>query len=327
MAGPFQSILILLTLTAVLFLGGCAGRDLVLSDEGFEALSRNDFATARSKLQEALAVNPDNPYALLNLGVVYQQTGHPQRARQMYERVIALRPDARAQSSNVSAFSGRPLSEIAEANLRLLDQGETRAILAVPQAVPSPAPAAEQEAPPPASSQDQALKEPVPEPEEALYTVREKGTLLEIAGRPDVYGDPLKWPILFRLNTMKFSSPEDVLKKPIPRGAPLKLLRRDQATIRAGRMGERLWVVNAASVETLEQSVPPAIKLMESGHHVYLVKTQIAGEEWIRVRTGFYQDILEAMKACEAIRPLMEPFAEPCVARIDREEFERHAGY
>jgi nucleoid-associated protein YgaU len=34
--------------------------------------------------------------------------------------------------------------------------------------------------------------------EKTYYTVRESGTLMDIAGRGAVYGDDLKWPTLFR---------------------------------------------------------------------------------------------------------------------------------
>ena len=92
-------------------------------------------------------------------------------------------------------------------------------------------------------------------------------------------------------------------------------------------MGEKLWVVNVASVRTLEKTVPPATALMEKGYRVYLMKTDLAGEEWIRLRVGFYPNILEAMAVCGEIKPLTGSSGEPCVSRIGTEEFEKNAGY
>ena len=47
-------------------------------------------------------------------------------------------------------------------------------------------------------------KEPLIEKKEGYYAVQKGDTLYRIAGREDVYGDPLKWPILYRLNKDKF---------------------------------------------------------------------------------------------------------------------------
>jgi hypothetical protein len=66
---------------------------------------------------------------------------------------------------------------------------------------------------------------------------------------------------------------------------------------------------------------------MKKGYHVYLIKTDLAGEEWIKLRVGFYPNILEAMAVCEEIRPLIGSSGEPCISRIEVEEFEKNAGY
>ncbi|MCX5878996.1 MAG: tetratricopeptide repeat protein, partial [Deltaproteobacteria bacterium] len=56
-------------------LGGCATQDMELSNEGFQEISRKNYGQAEVNLKKALSINPDNPYALLNMGVVYQETG------------------------------------------------------------------------------------------------------------------------------------------------------------------------------------------------------------------------------------------------------------
>jgi hypothetical protein len=55
---------------------------------------------------------------LLNLGVVYQQTGRDVEAREMYNRVIESNATATAGRSNLTREVGRPLSDLAEDNLR-----------------------------------------------------------------------------------------------------------------------------------------------------------------------------------------------------------------
>ena len=73
---------------------GCTPKDMTLSDQGFRAISAGNYAEAEKHLEQALSENPDNPYALLNMGVVYQNTGRPEKATEMYERVIELNPSA-----------------------------------------------------------------------------------------------------------------------------------------------------------------------------------------------------------------------------------------
>jgi hypothetical protein len=317
-----------LTLTAIVALAGCASKDMVLSNQGFEELSKGNNVEAGMKLEEALAINPDNPYALLNMGVVYQRTGRPEKARRMYEKVIALQPQEKADASNIPSFSGRSLAEIAKANLKLLNDGASASPTPAPEPIPAPvAVLPPQEETPTPPQKKESTSESQPESEETVYRVRESETLLEIAGRHDVYGDVLKWPTLYRLNINKFQSAEDILSSPVQKGTQLRMVTSDQASKRAAMMGERLWVVNATSARTPDKTVLPATSLIKKGYHVYLIKTVLAGEEWIRLRVGFYPNILEAMAVCEEIRPLMRNSGEPCVSKIGAEEFEKNAGY
>gem|GEM_PF-1016982 len=91
--------------------------DQRLADLGYEAISEGRLGEAETRLNSALAINPHNPYALLNLGVVYQSTGRLDEARRLYERVIALNPDARAISATRRNHVGLGLVEIARSNL------------------------------------------------------------------------------------------------------------------------------------------------------------------------------------------------------------------
>ena len=54
------------------------------------------------------------------MGVVYQNTGRPDKARQMYQRVINLESKASAQRSNKDWAVGENLEEIAKKNLETL---------------------------------------------------------------------------------------------------------------------------------------------------------------------------------------------------------------
>jgi general secretion pathway protein D len=94
--------------------------DMTLSDQGFELLEAEDYDTAQDYFERALEINPDNPYALLNLGVVYDVKGEREKAIRMYERVIKLDPDDRASLSTNPEKTGNRLGDIAKDNLKRL---------------------------------------------------------------------------------------------------------------------------------------------------------------------------------------------------------------
>jgi general secretion pathway protein D len=94
--------------------------DMVLSDQGFELLESEDYDTAEGYFKRALEINPDNPFALLNLGVVYDVKGEREKAIKMYEKVIKLDPDDRAALSTNPEKIGYRLGDIAKDNLKRL---------------------------------------------------------------------------------------------------------------------------------------------------------------------------------------------------------------
>jgi general secretion pathway protein D len=103
----------------VVALAGCATmtEDNRLATRGFNYIDEGDMRAAEEELNAALDVNPDNPYALLNLGVVYEATGRTDDARDYYIRVIESETTAIAARSTVDAERGEKLVDIAERNL------------------------------------------------------------------------------------------------------------------------------------------------------------------------------------------------------------------
>ncbi|MCJ7775883.1 MAG: tetratricopeptide repeat protein, partial [Desulfobulbaceae bacterium] len=115
----------LLLMLIALVLGGCTtsphvSQDMFLVNQGFEELSNSNYLEAEAYLRAALDVNPNNPYTLLNLGVVYQDTGRTKEAVQMYQKVLELNPEEIAVESNREGYSGKKIVEIARENLKSL---------------------------------------------------------------------------------------------------------------------------------------------------------------------------------------------------------------
>jgi len=94
--------------------------DVDLSEQAFDAISAGDFEQAEALLEVALSINPDNPFAILNMGVVYQNTGRIEKAREQYVKVILLNSQETVSRSNVKGMEGKSLVDIAKRNLENL---------------------------------------------------------------------------------------------------------------------------------------------------------------------------------------------------------------
>lgn len=64
---------------------------------------------------------------------------------------------------------------------------------------PRPAPKAEAPKPAPAPEPEQMQAEPTG-PESDYYTVRPGDNLWDISAMPDIYGDPYRWPLIYKAN-------------------------------------------------------------------------------------------------------------------------------
>lgn len=112
----------------LLFLCACSSlsstssmqKEAELVEDGYIAMSGGDYATAEHLLRQALVINDKNPYALLNLGVICQETQRYEQARQYYQAVIDLNPKEAANASNIDGYTGKNLSEIATINVKNL---------------------------------------------------------------------------------------------------------------------------------------------------------------------------------------------------------------
>jgi hypothetical protein len=315
---------------------GCAGKDMTLSNQGLQAISEGQYEQAEVYLGEALYINPENPYALLNMGVLYHKTGRLEQARQMYRKVIELQPSAQADHSNIDSSAGKSLVELARENLRLLDKEEAElaaaqkktAPVASPPAVtpvetqPAPESPPEKVAEPAVQAQEPDMPEQASaeEAQEGYYTVRTGDTLAGIAGRKDVYGDALKWPRLFHLNMEKLADlkvTESFPQRKLPEGLALRYA---VAPEHRAAWPDEPWALNVASVQNSRRIVLYAVKLMKAGYHVYLTRAQVSGKEWTRLRVGFYSNRGEAFTAATEIKALLGLPENPWIIRISKEE-------
>lgn len=90
---------------------------------GLAELAKGNYIEAEKKFQTALKKNQQDVHALLGLGMLYQNNGLNSRARQMYEALLAIRPDKKQQFIVWKNLKTRPISDIASVNLALIESG------------------------------------------------------------------------------------------------------------------------------------------------------------------------------------------------------------
>ncbi|MBT4428131.1 MAG: tetratricopeptide repeat protein [Rhodospirillaceae bacterium] len=129
------------TLAAGLLLGGCVSSipdvaqlfkevttgkqtpsDENLVNKGFDEIEAGNYAYAEIYLDSALSINPSNPFALLNMGVVYENTGREDEARAIYAMLIRQKATNLVEASSSEENIGRTVTDIASANLAALDR-------------------------------------------------------------------------------------------------------------------------------------------------------------------------------------------------------------
>ncbi|MCI5136634.1 MAG: hypothetical protein D3920_16560 [Candidatus Electrothrix sp. AW2] len=93
---------------------------LAFIDLGFAKLQQNDYVKAKGYFLQALKIVPENPYALINMGIIYEHEKDFNRAKKMYKHVLNLadsHKDNRQETSQQRA-EDRALLNIARENLR-----------------------------------------------------------------------------------------------------------------------------------------------------------------------------------------------------------------
>jgi hypothetical protein len=153
-------------------------------------------------------------------------------------------------------------------------------------------------------------------------------TLSIIAGRDNVMGDPLKWPLLYRLNIeqIKDTAGVDLPHSQLAEGIKLKLITGEQLKKNLKAMPENLWVINIVSSTTEEKINPVAVKLIREGYYVYITTANVKGQDWMRLRAGFFQDRNVTDIKGKMIKDLLN-ISDIWTTKIKADEFREYAGY
>jgi hypothetical protein len=200
------------------------------------------------------------------------------------------------------------------------------------------APAEKPAAPPPsaaeekkAASEEPTTREPKSKAREdhGLYSVKKGDTLSGIAARADVLKDPLKWPMLLSLNkdTLgEWATGENLPDRELPPGTKLKVITAKEARGSLKKTTGNLWVVNVISSTSSAEIIPPAATLVKQGYPVYIVRANVKGKDYLRLRVGFFKNRSEADETGKKIKEQLS-FQESWSTKADKEEYEEVAGF
>lgn len=146
------------------------------------------------------------------------------------------------------------------------------------------------------------------EPAEGSYLVQPGDSLAVVAGREDVFGDPLKWPVLYQLNRGKLSGmtlDARLPERPLPEGIRVRYRPGEEERDRAGPRTKQTWVVNVISSPTADRIDGPAAELLKKGYPVYISRAMVKGQKWMRLRVGFYGNRDAAVKAGRKLQEIL----------------------
>jgi len=177
--------------------------------------------------------------------------------------------------------------------------------------------------PAPATTSKESREKP------GTYVVRKGDTLSKVASRPDTMQDPLKWPILLRLNVDKLRAMpngEDFATRELPAGMELRYITPGEAREGVQKPSGSPWVVNVISASSEAEIVSPAVILARQGYPAYITRAYVKGKDYLRLRVGFFKSRKEATDQGEKIRGLLK-IRDFWATKADEVEYEEVAGF
>ena len=178
-------------------------------------------------------------------------------------------------------------------------------------------------------NQETTKKPAIPEEEENTYVTKEGDSLSDIAGKQDIYDNPLKWPFIYRDNREILSSIKDkdnLFEASLPAGIRLKIMPQEEIEKNLANRQGNYFVANIISSPYLKEIAPQAVKLLDEGYAAYISSANVDGKEWYRLRTGFYKTRSEANGEGDKIKKILK-ITDIWTAKIGDEEFHDFGGY
>jgi len=93
-------------------------REMRLVNDGYNYLVDKKYEKAKILFEESLKINPDNAYAMFNLGLVHEKQGNKEDAIIMYLNIIALNSEVTGRESKAPIKVEQSLVDLAWERLR-----------------------------------------------------------------------------------------------------------------------------------------------------------------------------------------------------------------
>jgi len=182
----------------------------------------------------------------------------------------------------------------------------------------------------PATETDKPAETTKPEKaEEKFYAAKGNESLSDIAAKDEVYGEPLKWILLYRFNRDAFDGVEKDETFPdrfIPAEVKIKVISQGDAGKALMTGVKDHWVVNVLSSPEEKKIVPDAVRLADNGYPAYITRANVKGQDYIRLRVGFYEEKPEADAAGRKIAEVLN-VSDIWTTRADASEYKEFGGY
>lgn len=172
-------------------------------------------------------------------------------------------------------------------------------------------------------------KKPNEEELKGVYIVQKGDSLSSISSSLDSYDDPLKWIHIYYLNKDDLGNMDINEKLPdveLEQGLRLKIHIPEDFDQYLKKRDGNFWVINVLSARTNKKIVPNAVKLIKNGYQPYITKIRIKGEDWMRLRIGFFREKKDAMEVGEKIKPVLN-LSEIWAAKIENSELDDFGRY
>jgi hypothetical protein len=112
---------------------------------------------------------------------------------------------------------------------------------------------------------------------------------------------------------------EEVVKE---EGVIKEVIKKEETIKKEEVIKKENWVVHVVSVKTIEQAMIYKERLMAVGFPAYSIRAKVKGEDWIRVRVGFFKSRDEAQKAAPEINEKFILKGPYWITKVSKKEME-----
>jgi general secretion pathway protein D len=102
---------------------------LKISEKGYNEMQSNNLTEAKKYFMQSLQIDPENPYALINIAVIYEKEGQTDKAVDAYRKVVL------SGTKKVASGSSDP-KKVGESLVRIAKEGLIRLHADIPKGNP-----------------------------------------------------------------------------------------------------------------------------------------------------------------------------------------------